>query len=442
MKTNENNIEMPTMKVFDQLESEVRSYCRSFETVFTKASNATLWDKNGNEFIDLFAGAGALNYGHNNERIRAKLIDYLMKDGITHSLDMATEAKETFLLEFQESILKPRNLDYKVMFPGPTGTNSVESAMKIARKVTGRTNIISFTNAFHGMSLGSLAATGNSFKRKGAGVPLSGTTFMPYDGYMGPLVDTTILLEKLLKDPGSGVETPAAIIVETLQGEGGLNSASANWLRNLEALCKKFDILFIIDDVQMGCGRTGTFFSFEEAGINPDIVCLSKSIGGYGLPMALTLIKPEHDIWNPGEHNGTFRGNNLGFVAATEALSYWKDASFEKAIANHAAVISSFLKRMAAQYKGKITDVKGKGLIQGLVFKEHSDASKLCGEAFNRQVIMETSGAFDEVAKLMPPLTIEPKLLQEGLNRIEASLKAMYGSAEIAEEKIPAATRA
>ena len=440
--TDKKNIEMATMKVFDKHESEVRSYCRSFETVFTKSKNAKLWDKNGNEFIDLFAGAGALNYGHNNERIRTKLVEYLMNDGVTHSLDMATEAKENFLLEFEESILKPRNLDYKVMFPGPTGTNAVESAMKIARKVTGRTNIISFTNAFHGMSLGSLAATGNSFKRKGAGVPLGGTTFMPYDGYMGPLVDTTILLEKLLKDPGSGVETPAAIIVETLQGEGGLNAASAGWLRNLADLCKKFDILFIVDDVQMGCGRTGTFFSFEEAGINPDIVCLSKSIGGYGLPMALTLIKPEYDIWNPGEHNGTFRGNNLGFVAATEALTYWKDASFEKAIANHAATISQFLKRMASQYKGKITEVKGKGLIQGMVFKEPSDAAKLCGEAFSRQVIMETSGAFDEVAKLMPPLTIEADVMQEGLNRIEVSLQAMYAPAEAMEEKIPAETRA
>ncbi|MEK3881257.1 diaminobutyrate--2-oxoglutarate transaminase [Paenibacillus sp. PL2-23] len=414
------------LQVFDQLESEVRSYCRSFKTVFTKASNAKLMDRDNREFIDFFAGAGALNYGHNNSRIRAKLIEYLMEDGITHSLDMATEAKERFLLKFQETILAPRGLSYKVMFPGPTGTNSVESAMKIARKVTGRSNVVCFTNAFHGMSLGSLAATGNAFKRGGAGVPLNGTTFLPYDGYLGPLVDTTSLLEKMLQDPGSGLDLPAAVILETLQGEGGLNSASDKWLRNLERICREHGILLIVDDVQMGCGRTGTFFSFEKTGIEPDIICMSKSIGGYGLPMALTLLKPEHDIWNPGEHNGTFRGNNLGFVAATEALHYWKDRELENRISEHASTVSTFLGKMASRYSGKIMEVRGKGLIQGLVFKQPADAGKLCAACFEKGLIMETSGPNDEVAKLMPPLTIETSVLKDGLAKLEAALQQVF----------------
>ncbi|MBW7454300.1 diaminobutyrate--2-oxoglutarate transaminase, partial [Paenibacillus sepulcri] len=261
------------------MESEVRSYCRSFEKVFHKAKNAKLWDIEGREYIDFFAGAGALNYGHNNPAIRTRLVDYLLEDGVTHSLDMATKAKEMFLKRFTLSILKPRGLDYKIMFPGPTGTNSVESAMKIARKVTGRRNIVCFTNAFHGMSLGSLAATGNAFKRKGAGVDLPNTNFMPYDGYFGEGINTVDMMEKYLDDPGSGFDLPAAIILETVQGEGGLNAASPAWLKRVQELCLKRDILLIVDDVQMGCGRTGTFFSFEEAGINPDIVCLSKSIG-------------------------------------------------------------------------------------------------------------------------------------------------------------------
>lgn len=419
-----------TLHVFERLESEVRSYCRSFKTVFVKASNAKLTDRNNREYIDFFAGAGALNYGHNNSRIREKLVEYLLEDGITHSLDMATEAKEKFLLQFQETILKPRGLSYKIMFPGPTGTNSVESALKIARKVTGRTNIVCFTNAFHGMSLGSLAATGNAFKRGGAGVPLSGTTFMPYDGYLGPLVDTTSMLEKLLQDPGSGMDLPAAVILETLQGEGGLNSASDKWLRNLERICREHGILLIVDDVQMGCGRTGSFFSFENCGIQPDIVCLSKSIGGYGLPMALTLIKPKHDIWNPGEHNGTFRGNNLGFVAATEALQYWNNDELTTYIRDHADTISAFLGRMASRYNNHISEVRGKGMIQGLVFKEPEDASKLCGSCFEKGLIMETSGPRDEVAKLMPPLTIESSVLKEGLGKLEDALKEMYVPAE------------
>ncbi|MBJ6362323.1 diaminobutyrate--2-oxoglutarate transaminase [Paenibacillus sp. GCM10012307] len=415
----------PSMRVFNQLESEVRSYCRSFTTVFEKAQNARLWDSGGREYIDFFAGAGAVNYGHNNLMFKQRLIDYLHDDGITHSLDMATTAKETFLTRFKEHILEPRKLDYKVMFPGPTGTNAVESAMKLARKVTGRVQIICFTNAFHGMSLGSLAATGNQFKRSGAGVPLPYTTFMPYDGYFGDKVDTAAYLEKLLDDPGSGVELPAAVLLETLQGEGGLNSASEEWLRQIARICRERKILLIVDDVQMGCGRTGTFFSFEQAGIVPDIVCLSKSIGGFGLPMALTLIKPVHDIWSPGEHNGTFRGNNLGFVAATAALDYWVGGQFEPELASKADKIQATLERIQANYPEHHIEIRGKGLIQGLAFRDAEQASRLCAAAFNRGLIMETSGPRDEVAKLMPPLTIEPELLDEGLAHLEEAMKEL-----------------
>jgi diaminobutyrate-2-oxoglutarate transaminase len=409
----------PSMEVFDQHESEVRSYCRSFTTVFSRAANAMLWDAAGTAYIDFFAGAGSLNYGHNNPAIRRRLVDYMLEDGITHSLDMATKAKEQFLLRFHRTILEPRGLDYKVMFPGPTGTNAVESAMKIARKVTGRTTIISFTNAFHGMTLGSLAATGNGYKRKGAGVSLGGTAFMPYDGYFGSEVNTADYLAKMLDDPGSGIELPAAVIVETVQGEGGVNVASAEWLRQLERICRARGILLIVDDVQMGCGRTGTFFSFEEAGLQPDLVCLSKSIGGYGLPMALTLIKPEHDIWGPGEHNGTFRGNNLGFVAASEALEYWKDDRFSQSIAAKAATIRAALTRILGMLPKGTAELRGKGLIQGLQFTDPKQASALCKLAFENGLIMETSGPHDEVAKLMPPLTIEPDVLAEGLQVLE-----------------------
>lgn len=418
------------LDVFDRLESEVRSYCRSFRTVFTKASNALLWDKAGKEYIDFFAGAGALNYGHNNPRLRSKLIEYLLRDGVTHSLDMATEAKENFLTRFNEIILEPRKLKYKMMFPGPTGTNSVESALKIARKVTGRTNVICFTNAFHGMSLGSLAATGNSFKRGGAGVALGGTTFMPYDEYFGDLIDTTAMLDRMLRDPGSGIDRPAAVLLETLQGEGGLNKASAKWLRRIESVCREHGMLLIVDDVQMGCGRTGTFFSFEEAEIRPDIVCLSKSIGGYGLPLALTLIKPEYDIWSPGEHNGTFRGNNLAFIAAAEALEYWRTTEFELSIAAKSRLMTSFLNRMASEYPKAVSRVRGKGLIQGLVFRNPLHASALSAEAFKRGVIMETSGPRDEVAKLMPPLTIEEEVLERGLKRVEESMRELLDAEE------------
>ena len=228
-------------------------------------------------------------------------------------------------------MLRPRGLNYKVQFPGPTGSNTVESALKLARKISGRESVINFTNAFHGMTLGALSVTGNSMKRGGAGIPLVHATPMPFDNYFDGTVPDFLWFEKLLDDSGSGLNEPAAVIVETVQGEGGINPARAEWLRGLADLCKRHDILLIVDDVQMGVGRTGPFFSFEIAGIEPDIVCLSKSISGYGLPMALTLMKPEHDQWGPGEHNGTFRGHNPAFVTATAALrEFWTDDTLQR----------------------------------------------------------------------------------------------------------------
>ncbi len=233
----------------------------------------------------------------------------------------------------QEIVLEPRGLDYVIQFTGPTGTNAVEAALKIARKATGRTNVICFTNGFHGVSLGSLAVTGNEYFRRAAGVPLQGATAMPFDGYLGDGIDTLDHLQRMLEDSSSGLELPAAVILEAVQGEGGLNVASAGWLRRLQALCNAHKIVLIVDDIQAGCGRTGSFFSFEPAGLKPDIVTLSKSLSGYGLPLSVVLIKPELDVWKPGEHNGTFRGNNHAFITATATLEhYWRTPDFAESV--------------------------------------------------------------------------------------------------------------
>src|SRR5690625_618024 len=245
-----------TMQVFEQMESQVRSYSRSFPTIFTKSKGYKLWDIDENEYIDFFAGAGTLNYGHNHPQMKQTLIDYIENDGIVHSLDMGTMARQAFLQRFNDVILKPRNLEYKVMFPGPTGTNTVESALKLARKVTGRKNIISFTNGFHGMTLGSLSITGNETHRKGAGIPLTHTVTMPYDNYLNDY-DSADYIEQLISDQSSGIDIPAAVILETVQGEGGINAASFDWIRDIADLCKRWDILLIVDDVQAGNGRTG-----------------------------------------------------------------------------------------------------------------------------------------------------------------------------------------
>jgi diaminobutyrate-2-oxoglutarate transaminase len=412
--------------VFESLESEVRSYCRNWPVVFERAAGARVYSEDGSEYLDFFSGAGALNYGHNHPDLLEPLVDYLRSGSIVHALDMKTTAKRWFLESFRDRVLTPRELDYKVMFPGPTGTNAVEAALKLARKATGRQHILSFTNAFHGMTLGSLAVTGNSMKRKGAGLPLTNSSKIPYDDYFSGETEDFLWLERVLADSGSGVDKPAAIIVETVQGEGGLNAARAEWLRSLADLCTNHEILLIVDDVQAGCGRTGTFFSFEEAGITPDIVCLSKSISGYGLPMALTLFRPELDQWEPGEHNGTFRGNSPAFVTAAAALErFWSDDLFAKERGERIHQLHEGLEAIASSYDG--AGVRGRGMLAGVVFPDDTTAERIAAEAFDRGLLVETSGPESEVVKVMPPLTIDADSLAQGLDILTSAAAAVAG---------------
>lgn len=403
------------MNIFNELESNVRGYCRAFPVVFTRAQNALLTDSDGNEYIDFLGGAGTLNYGHNNPKFKQALIDYINSDGMTHGLDMHTNAKQAFLESFQQRILKPRNMDYRVQFTGPTGTNAVEAALKVARKNTGRHTIVSFTNGFHGVTQGAVAVTANQKYKDSVGMPLPGVQFMPYDGYLGDF-DTLEYFEKALQDQSSGLGHPAGVIVECIQGEGGLNVASKEWLRGLQAICRRYDMVLIVDDIQAGCGRSGTFFSFEEYGIEPDVITLSKSLGGYGLPMAIVLLKEELDTWKPGEHNGTFRGNNHAFITARQALEhYWSDDSFSKDVQKKAAHLKARLKEIQARHGGQLKH-KGRGIMQGLEFKSGEVADAVTELAFKRNLVIETSGSEGQVVKVLAPLTIENDVLDRGLD--------------------------
>jgi len=415
------------LEVFDRRESEVRGYIRAFPTVFDRATGSTLVDADGREYLDFFAGAGVLNYGHNNPAFTRALIEYLERDGIIHGLDMATSAKRAFIEAFERIVLEPRGLDHKLQFTGPTGANAVEAALKVARQATGRSTVVAFTNAFHGLSLGSLAATGNSHYRSAAGVSLDDVARLPYDGYLGADVDTLDLLEKMLDDPGSGLDLPAAVIVEAVQGEGGINVARATWLRRLRELTAARGILLILDEIQAGVGRTGAFFAFEESGIVPDLVTISKSISGSGLPMSLVLLRPEVDVWKPGQHTGTFRGNNLAFVSARVALeTYWADSAFTEAIAAKSALLRSELDRIAADHPEQGFVVRGRGLMYGLTCDaDRTLAGRISKEAFGRGLVIETSGAFDEVLKFLPALTIDEDELRRGLAIVRESLDAV-----------------
>lgn len=403
------------MKIFEQFESRVRYYSKNYPVVFTKGYGCFLEDISGKKYIDFFSGAGALNYGHNESTIKKAIIKYLEEDGVCHSLDMATLAKKRFIDKFNKVILEPREMTYKLQFCGPTGTNAVEAAIKLARKVTNCQNIITFTNAFHGVSLGSLSLTGSKFKRRAAGVSLNNAIFMPYDSYLGKSIDTTQYIDKYLADPSSGIDSPAAFIVETIQAEGGVNTASIEWLKKMYAIAKKYNALFIVDDIQVGCGRTGTFFSFENLGFLPDLVCLSKSLSAYGLPLSLLLIKPEYDIWESGEHNGTFRGNNLAFISASEGLNFWLNKNFENSIKEKSLLLDKLLNNLI----NKITQhafLKGRGMIRGIELHNCTLAKEITYFCFQNGLIIETAGARDQVIKLLPPLNISDKDLEEGIN--------------------------
>lgn len=410
--------------VFESYESEVRSYCRHFPTVFTKAQGANFYDEDGKKYIDFFCGAGAVNYGHNNPEIKKHLIEYLESDGLMHALDMYTVPKREFIKTFEEKVLKPRGLDFKIQFPGPTGTNANEAALKLARKVKGRSNVFAFMGAFHGMTLGSLSLTTDKGSRKGAGVPLQNVTFIPAP-YMFPELDTIAYMQRLLDDDHSGVEKPAAVFLETVQAEGGIRVFDVEWLKALREFCTRNDILMVVDDVQVGCCRSGTFFSFERAGIQPDIVTMSKSIGGYGLPFAITLIRPEIDVWKPGEHNGTFRGNQLAFVAARYGIEYMLDHKVEEQVMKKAEIIKDYLTREVISLDNRL-ELRGIGMIWGIEFENipvEGFADRVIEKCFEHGLIIEGAGRKNSVVKLMPPLVISEEELVEGMRIIKESAR-------------------
>ena len=382
--------------------------------------------KSGKRYIDFLSACGALNYGHNDKTIKDALIEYLMSNGVVMAMDMNTATKERFLTCFHQKILQPRNLDYRVQFTGPTGTNAVEAAIKLARKVTGRPHIISFTNAFHGVTLGSLALTANHAHRGTSEALLHHVIRHPYDGYYDDSFDSMDYLNTLLEDPSSGISAPAAFIVELVQGEGGLNVARKKWLTNLSQIAKKYGSLLIIDDIQAGCGRTSAFFSFETAAISPDIIVLAKSISGFGLPLSLVLLKPEYDVWHAGEHNGTFRANNLALIAATTAIeTYWSDDNLSNSVKAKAIILKDHIDKIGTKHGFA---PKGIGFMQGIDVYNQQLSKQIREQCFKNGLIIEACGPTDNVIKLLPPLTISNNIIEEGMAILASSFDQVIGA--------------
>lgn len=411
---------MHNKELFSEYEANVRSYSRSFPEIFTKAKGAKMYDENGKEYIDFFAGAGALNYGHNNDYIKAKILEYIESDGIMHSLDMMTVPKAEFIEFFQNNVLKARGLDYKIMFAGPTGTNAVESLLKLARKVKKREMVWAYMGCFHGMTLGSISLTSDAASRAGAGVGLDNVYHIPTPD-MFPELDTIKFMQTLLDDDHSGVEKPAAIFIETVQADGGVNVFSVEYLKALREFCTKNDILMVVDDVQVGCARTGTFFSFERAGIKPDMVSLSKSIGGYPFPMALALFRPELDMWKPGEHSGTFRGIQLSMVAAKAGLEFMLDNNIEAEVKRKEVIVKEYLEKNINDIPCVVA-TRGIGLLWGVEVKDDATAGAITAKAFEKGLVIERAGRDNAVIKIMPPLIIPDDELIKGLDILKAAL--------------------
>jgi diaminobutyrate-2-oxoglutarate transaminase len=419
------------MNLFEETESQVRYYSRHWPVVFERAFESRLYDESGRSFIDFFAGAGALNYGHNHPVLKAALIDFLQADGLIQSLDMWTVPRSEFLRVLRDIVLIPRGLDHKVQFPGPAGTTAVEAAIKLARKVTGRNTVVGFTGGFHGMTLGSQSIIGGSDSEMGG----SGTRA----GFARPLPYCTQstyksgfdTVDRLLGGSSTSIK-PAAVIVEVVQGEGGINIAATEWLRSLSEVCRSRNIIFIVDDVQMGCGRTGPFFSFERAGLRPDIICLSKSISAYGLPLALTLVRPDLDTWKPGEHSGTFRGFTPAFVTASKGLTlFWSDDTLARSTSAKSEIISRALLKISSDYHELGVTIRGCGLAFGVEFRTAEVASAVAQESFACGLLVETAGALGNVVKFLPPLTISADDLTEGLSIFQKAVSVASRNTKI-----------
>lgn len=416
--------------VFEQWESNIRGYCRVYPTVFKSAVNAEQFDEQGRRYIDFFAGAGVLNFGHNNPAMKTALIDFINSDGLAHSLDTYTTVKRDFIQAFVDTVLLPRKMDYRLQFMGPTGTNAVEAALKLARKVTGRQQVVAFHHGFHGMTLGALAATANQYFRQAAGVPLDHVRHESF-GCETPCqgcqlhcgLDNLAKLRAQYQDSSSGMTPPAAFLVEAIQAEGGVHVASQEWLQALQQLAKDLGALLIIDDIQAGCGRTGQYFSFDGMGLSPDIITLAKGIGGFGTPLAMNLVKPEHDQhWQPGEHTGTFRGQGMSFVAGRVALSYFDDDRLMNQVLEHGQTMRARLQGWQQQSRLPHCQVRGKGMMQAIDLGDGALAKAVVSRCFELGLLLGACGKGGSVVKLIPPLTIDAHTLEQGLDLLVQAL--------------------
>jgi len=427
-------------------ESSARSYARSFPIVPVRADGMTVIGADGRSYLDCLSGAGTLALGHNHPVVVEAIRGVLDSGAPLHVLDIGTPLKDDFTTALLETLPAELARDGRVHFCGPAGTDAVEAALKLAQTATGRSGVLAFTGAYHGMTAGALAVTANVAIKAPVGSPALDVTRLPYPyayrcpfgigGDMGPAISARYV-ETLLTDPHSGVLDPAAMIVEAVQGEGGVIPAPDSWLRQMRRITAEQGVPLIVDEVQTGVGRTGAFWAVEHSGITPDVMVLSKALGG-SLPLAVIVYRKELDGWAPGAHTGTFRGNQLAMATGAATLRHVA----VEGLAERAGVVGERIMaelRLLRSAERCIGDVRGRGLMIGIeIVEPDGDPDSLGARAaapalaraiqaacLDRGLIVELGGRHDAVIRLLPPLIITDEQAQAVLERFADAVAAV-----------------
>ena len=408
------------MELSNNLESNARTYIRKFPVVFETGLGVYLTDEKGHQYFDCLACAGALPLGHNHKVFRKAVYDYIDSGLPQQMLDLMTPAKFNYITEIQQWF--PTEMEhYKIQFCGPSGSDAVEAALKLCRIATGRQNIISFSGGFHGQTLGALLCMGNKKVKNVMGLTNMNTHCLPYpnkyhwfdkEADENKMIEQSLtMFEQLFTDDESGVALPAGVIFESIQGEGGCAVAPFNWVQGMREICTKYSIPMICDEVQSGWMRTGKPFAFNWSEVIPDIVICSKACGG-GQPMAFIKYNPKLDVWLPGAHTGTFRGNQLGMMTGKAVLEYLRTNNFDKSVTKTGMYLKHKLYDLQLRYPEIIAEVRGIGLFVGIQIGNGYKydgimAKKIQTLLFqNHKIIIECGGREGSVIRFLTSLEI------------------------------------
>ena len=424
----------------NKMESNVRSYPRKLPLAIAKAKGSWVTDVEGNEYLDFLAGAGTLALGHNHPQIISAIKEVLDSGLPLHTLDLTTPMKDAFSAELLSFFPKD---EYVLQFTGPSGADANEAAIKLAKTYTGRGNVIAFSGGFHGMTHGALSLTGNLNAKNNVQNLMAGVQFLPYPHeYRCPLgiggeqgaEALTYYFENFIEDVESGVVKPAAVILEAIQGEGGVVPAPIEFLQKIREVTQKHGILMIVDEVQAGFCRSGKMFAFEHAGILPDIVVMSKAIGG-SLPLAVLAIKKQFDAWQPAGHTGTFRGSQLSMAAGFTALKIMREENLAQNAKERGEYLMAALQELAKKYPC-IGHVRGKGLMMGIEIVDERQSANQIGSypedgelaaaiqkaCFNNKLLLERGGRGGNVVRVLCAINISQKDCEEMVSRFEKSV--------------------